>query len=252
MIEPLYEAMVLPESCRLGMRVFKKQFHEYGNLSASDKKAFADDVDTIVWQYALKPSTISIMPYEDDQREYLEIAILQVNLKRTNRVNRLSEVIQRAIPYPVILIFVAEAAFSISLAYKRFSQTENDAIVAEAFQTTGWLDMSHQNDYESAFLCSLDITTWPHTHFYAFYRAAMDRVVALACAEHSGCYELPVANGSSTRVRSEQLKKIENLLQEKAELKRRLKREKNLGTQVQLNTQVKKITDCINAIKCGL
>ena len=56
MIDTLYEIMRLPESCRLGKRVFKKQFHEHGKLSASDKKALSDDVDTIVWQYALKPS----------------------------------------------------------------------------------------------------------------------------------------------------------------------------------------------------
>lgn len=252
MIETLYEKMMLPESCRLSKRVFKKQFHEYGNLSAPDKKALSDDVDTIVWQYALKPSTISIMPFEDSQREYLEVALIQVDLKRTNRVNRLSELIHRAIPYPIILVFVADTNFSISLANKRFSQAEKEAIVAEDFQTTGWLKLPHSNEYEAAFFDSLDITTWPHTHFYAFYKAAIDRVVGLACAEHSGFFELPVPNGPSTRTRSEQLIKLEKLLQEKSELKRKLKKEKNLGTQVSLNTQVKKINDRIKAIKCEI
>lgn len=96
---------------------------------------------------------------------------------------------------------------------------------------------------------SLDITTWPHTHFYAFYSAAIERVVALACAGHSGRYDLVVPNGPSARVRSERLERLENLLQKKSEIERSLKKEKNLGTQVQLNTQVKNLRNQIKEIK---
>lgn len=51
MIEALYEKMMIPESCRLGKRVYKRLFHENAKLSATDKKALSDDVDTILWQY---------------------------------------------------------------------------------------------------------------------------------------------------------------------------------------------------------
>ena len=94
MIEALYAKMMIPESCRLGKRVFKKLFHDNAKLSSADKKALADDVDTILWQYTFKPTTIPIQPYEDDQREYLEIALLQVNLKQTGRVKRLAEIVR--------------------------------------------------------------------------------------------------------------------------------------------------------------
>ena len=107
MIETLYEKMMIPESCRLGKRVYKKLFHENAKLSATDKKALSDDVDTIFWQYTFKPTTIPIQPYEDDQREYHEVALLQVNLKQTDRVNRLAEIIHRAIPYPLLVVFVS-------------------------------------------------------------------------------------------------------------------------------------------------
>ena len=197
MIEALYEKMMIPESCRLGKRVYKRLFHENAKLSATDKKALRDDVDTILWQYTFKPTTIQIQPYEDDQREYHEVALLEVNLKQTGRVNRLAEIVHRAIPYPIILVFSTTeytedtekdcgSRIKISLAYKRFSQAEKEAIVAEGFQATGWVDLSNPTENQAAFLESLNITTWPHTHFFAFYRAAMDRIIALACAEHSG------------------------------------------------------------------
>ncbi|NQT70314.1 MAG: DUF4391 domain-containing protein [Desulfobacteraceae bacterium] len=252
MIEALYEKMMIPESCRLGKRVYKKLFHENAKLSANDKKALSDDVDTILWQYTFKPTTIPIQPYEDDQREYHEVALLQVNLKQTGRVNRLAEVVHRPIPYPLFVVFVIDTTCSISLAYKRFSQAAKEAIVAEGFQATAWLDLLNPTENQAAFLESLDISKWPHSHFFAFYRAAMDRVIALACAEHSGHYSLVIPNGLSVDDRVNKLKQVEKLQQEKSEIQGKLKKEKNLGTRVQLNTRIKQITDRIEAIKSEL
>ncbi len=252
MIETLYKWMTIPESCRLSKRVYKKLFHENAKLSATDKKALRDDVDTILWQYTFKPTTIPIQPYEDDQREYHEVALLQVILRQTGRVNRLAEIVHRAIPYPLFVVFVSDTTCSITLAYKRFSQVEKKAIVAEGFQATGWLDLVNPTENQAAFLESLDISTWPHTHFFAFYRAAMDRVIALACAEHSGHYLLEIPNGLSVDDRVNKLKQVEKLQQEKSEIQGKLKKEKNLGTQVQLNTRIKKINDRIKAIKSEL
>ncbi len=249
MIQVLYDSMAIPESCRLGKRVYKKLFHENAKLTATDKKALRDDVDTILWQYTFKPTTIPIQPYEDDQQEYHEVALLQVNLKQTGRVNRLAAIVHRAIPYPLFVVFSSDMTCSISLAYKRFSHAEKEAVVAEGFQVTGWLDLSNLTENQAAFLESLDISTWPHTHFFAFYRAAMDRVIALACAEHSGHYLLEIPNGLSVEDRANKLKQIEKLQQETSEIQGKLKKEKNLGTQVQLNTRIKNITDCIKEIK---
>ena len=249
MIETLYEKMMIPESCWLGERVYKRLFHENAKLNATDKKALRDDVDTILWQYTFKPTTIPIQPYEDDQREYHEVALLQVNLKQTGRVNRLAEIVHRAIPYPLFVVFVSGMTCSISLAYKRFSQAEKEAIVAEGFQATGWLDLSNPTENQAAFLESLNITTWPHTHFFAFYRAAMDRVIALTCAEHTGHYSLEIPNGLSVDDRVPKLKQIEKLQKEISEIQGKLKKEKNLGTQVQLNIQNNKITEKIRLLK---
>ena len=80
----------------------------------------------------------------------------------------------------------------------------------------------------------------------------MDRVIALACADHSGYYSLHIPGGLMVDDRVLRLKQIEKLQQENSELQGKLKKEKNLGTQVQLNTQIKKIKDRIKAIKSEL
>ena len=188
MIEVLYERMMIRASCQLGKRVYKKLFHENASMSVTDKKVLRDDVDPILWQYTIKPTKIPIQPYKDSQRESHEVALLQLNLKKAGRVKRLAEIVHRAIPYPLFVVFVSEMACSITLAYKRFSQAEKEAIVAEGFQATGWLDLLNPTENQAAFLESLNISTWPPMHFFAFFRVGLERVITLASAEYSGRY----------------------------------------------------------------
>ena len=193
MIEGLYKRLAIPDACHLGKRVFKNLFHEHAVLGLTDKKAFAEDIDTITWQYTLKPSTIPIQPYTDGQREYLEVAILQVDLKTLRRTGRIVEIIHRAIPYPLVVVLVSEAGFAISVAHKRFSQAEKGAIVAEEFFTTDWIDLAVPTPVQAGFLDSIAVPGLPHTHFFAFYSALVDRVIALECARLTGEFRVESA-----------------------------------------------------------
>ena len=244
----------------MGKKVYKKLFLENANLTAGDKNALQNDVDSILWQYTFKPTTIPIQPYEDEHREYHEVALLEINLKKDRRVARLCEMIHRAIPYPLILVFgfsnqeskIRNQKCLISLANKRFSHAEREAIVAEDFAATPWLDLADRMANQKDFLKSLDVATWPHRHFYAFYRAAMERVIALACSFHTGVFSLKSGKGSSGENRFELLQEIDKLEQEKSEIQTKLRGEKNLGNQVQLNTERKHIRDRIEVLKSRL
>ncbi len=74
----------------------------------------------------------------------------------------------------------------------------------------------------------------------------------MACAEYSGHYALEIPNGLSVDDQVRKLKQVEKLQQEKSEIQGKLKKEKNMGTQVQLNTRIKQITDRIEEIKAAL
>ena len=80
-IETIWNAIAFPETAFLGKRVPKKQFLESGELVASDKRLFRENVKTVYWDYTLKPSTCPVLPYRDNEREYLEVAVLQVEMK---------------------------------------------------------------------------------------------------------------------------------------------------------------------------
>ena len=240
MINVLYDEMGIPDDCRLGKRVFKKLFHENAKLGAADKKAFREDVDTITWQHTLKPSTIPIRAYEDDQREYHEVAILQVDMKTVKRIRRIAEVMHRAIPYPLVIVFAFETVCALSVAHKRFSQAEKGAIVAEDLIITDWIDLAAPTEVQKDFIASLAVPALPHTHFFAFYSALVDRLLALDCARLTGEYRLE-AVGAKPAVRRRLLAECHDLEGRIAEHRTAIRREEQFNRQVELNTKMKEL-----------
>lgn len=251
MINALYASMAIPDACQLGKRVFKKLFHENAKLGATDKKAFREDIDTITWQYTLKPSTIPIQPYEDDQREYHEVAVLHVDLKTRKRTARIAEIMHRAIPYPLLIVLAHEKVCAVSTAHKRFSQAEKGAVVAEDFIITDWIDLSSPTPAQKDFMSSLAIAALPHTHFFAFYAAIVDRLVALDCARLTGEYRLESAAGKR-RARRNRLAACHDLEGRIEEFRAAIKNETQFNRQVELNTKMKELEKQLKKKAAGL
>jgi hypothetical protein len=256
MTDALYVSMAIPDACHLGKRVFKKLFYENAKLGATDKKAFREDVDTITWEYTLKPSTIPIQPYEDHQREYHEVAVLHANLKTKKRTARIAEIMHRAIPYPLLIVFNDQSSKNndqcrLSTAHKRFSQAEKGAIVAEDFIITDWIDLSNPTPVQKDFMANLSIADLPHTHFFMFYAAIVDRLIALDCARLTGEYRLESAAGES-QARRDRLAVCHDLEGRIEEFRIAIQKETQFNRQVELNTKMKDLEKQLKKKAAGL
>lgn len=260
--DSLLEYMDVPNSCNLGKPIYKKMFQESGVLDASDKAALKDDIEKIRWLYTLKPSTINIAPYQDKEREYPEVAILHVEVTNPNRIKRIAHFINRSIPYPLVILFSYEQdgveSVAISVADKRTNQADKEKWVIEENLVTDWVvfiegdETANQSSIQQAFLESLKLTELPFSNFWQFYQAIIDRVVALNCAELTGQFQVGSKTLASSANRLETLQSIEKLKSEKSEIANKLKKEKQMGKQVELNTQVKKINDKIAQLTSNL
>jgi hypothetical protein len=251
-LDEFYQNMMVPESCALHKRIFKKHFYENGKLNAADKKAFSEDITNIEWRYTLKPSTINIPRFEDDQHEYLEIAILQIELNSRKRAGRIAQVVQKTIPYPLIIIFECDGHMVLNVAEKRINRADSNKIVTETFYDTNWIDLEAPKPWQQEFLKDFCIKNFSYRDLYAFYQDALKRIIALNCAGLNERYALESGNGLLTEGRAKSLKEVEKLQQEQGEIRNKLQKEKNMGTKVQLNTQMKKINDRIETIKAEL
>lgn len=241
MIEGFYQKLAIPESCHLGKRVFKKLFYENAALNAADKKAFTEDIEDIHWLYTLKPETINIGRFQDDEHDFSEVAILQVNLKDKKPYKRIAQVIQRAIPYPLMIVFVEGSNMALSLADKRINRADREKITVAAFYETDWLDLAHLTEAEQAFLDSCAITRFSYHNFYEFYGDLTARIIALNCAQLNGTFTLDTALSRQERI--DLLTHIRQTQQQLAELRAALKNESQFNRKVQLNVQIKKLAE---------
>lgn len=236
----LQSKLSFPESSFLEKKIYKKLILEHGECSARDKNSIRDDIDSITWLYTLKPSTVQIRAYQDETREYLEIAVIEVVLKRSTSPKRLAEIIHRAIPYPLMLIFKVDSSFSLSIAPKRFSQAEKGAIVAEEFFATGWIDTSNISMIEETFLDALKLKKLPSSSLLDVYNAWIQRFIAFDCARLTGVFQLEsgIEQIEKKRVNLKQCHAVEIKI---TELRTRLQKESQFAVKVDLNTKIKQL-----------
>jgi hypothetical protein len=259
--EAFLQSLEIPKACELNKPVFKKMFLDAsdGNksvLDAADKTSLKEDVEKIRWLYTLKPNTINIAPYKDDELEYPEVAVLHIELSNPNRVKRIAHFIHRAIPYPLILLFTCnieeQESLMVALAFKRINQADKEKWVIDDSIRTGWISFSDTSEAELNFLSSLRVNDLPFSNFYVFYQAIAKRVVAVICAEHSNVFSLDDTPKKGSENRLDKLRELEKLTAKKSELANKLKKENQMGKQVDLNTQIKNINDKIAKIKSSL
>ncbi|WDP92368.1 MAG: DUF4391 domain-containing protein [Desulfobacter sp.] len=246
-IETIWNAISFPEAALLGKRVPKKQFLESGELVASDKKLFRENVKNVYWEYTLKPSTCPVLPYRDNEREYLEVAVLQVEMNSQKGHKRIAEIIHRVIPYPLMLGFYTESGdIALSIAPKRFSQAEHGAFVAERFYTTGWINSETLNDQESAFVASLAWGSMPLQTYGSLYSAWTDRFTGYECSVLSGTFTIGKAVD-----RLERLTRCREIESRISDLRGQLKKAA-FNRQVELNTQIKKFEQELKQLAASL
>ena len=113
--------------------------------------------------------------------------------------------------------------------------------------------LSEVSSAEYAFLESLKISKLPFTNFFACYQALIERVVAVKCAKHSGVFSIEKPDDSSQKtssiVRLARLRELEQLDAQRSEILNKLKKAKQIGRQVYLNTKIKYIDEKISELK---
>ena len=247
MTQTFYDHMAIPQKCMLNKPLFKKLFQEHADLDITDKKALKDDIDKIRWVYTLKPSTLNIEPYSDDVREYDEIAIIQIDLTSPNRAERIAAFVNKAIPYPVVLVFSFSDTIAISISDKRINQADKSKWVIEDTWMTAWFAPEAPNEAQQKFMQDMAMKNLSSLNFYAFYTDIKNRIIALNSASRSGSYT--VTSGDDTLNRAEALKNLDRLEQDKIELQNKLAKEKQMGRQVEMTNRIKKYADQINGLK---
>ena len=77
------------------------------------------------------------------------------------RSARIAAAIQKAIPYPLLIIFNSGDRLALNAAEKRINRADSNKIVVETIHDTGWISMSTPESWQSDFLTDF----WHHQFF---------------------------------------------------------------------------------------
>lgn len=243
----ILNALGLPPASLVDRRVPKRLLMENGAPTAADRRAIDGGIEHLLWVAALKPATVAVPLYRDEQREYLEIAVLRAVLRPDARERRLLELVHRAIPYPLVLVSEGMEP-SVSLAHKRWSQNESGSVVLDGDLKIAECEDSLPPSVKAAFLASLHLGGLPRQSLFAAYDALIDAVVALEAARLTGTFSLPTSKDHAI-MRQAALAQHRRLADQAQRLRAAADREKQTARLVRLNLELKRLDSAISELR---
>lgn len=229
----IYNKLNIPDECRINRTVFKKMFYDNAALSKGDKNLFVDSIDKITWIYCLNQDNMNVPAYATEEREYLEIEVMEVELSDNKGIKRIAEIIMRAIPYPMMLIFCFEGKYQLWTAHQRFNLADNNKITLEEPICTEW------QDADSNLWDRLNISNFRYTNFFDMYSDIVD-TIAVFNAEKLTNKEI-----SSDEAR-ELLRSNAEIDSQIAALRAELKKATEFNKKMEINMKIKKLEKCKN------
>tara|TARA_R110002051_G_scaffold218481_1_gene282333 strand:- start:4874 stop:5533 length:660 start_codon:yes stop_codon:yes gene_type:complete len=204
----------LPSSTLVNKVIPKNAFDNYTNTR--QKKLFTDRVHRITWTNKISSETTNL-PFKEVQ----EIQLFKLELKLKEDINTILEIIDKAIPYPIIFSIYYEDEMYLSTSTKHPHPTnENNAVIDWRFKTD-WFKQG-TNDY------SINLKT------------DLDWVIKDFSLQISGKSAL-LKESMATIVQNEQ--QITVLKKEIEKLKSKISRTRQFNEKVELNLQLKEKED---------
>jgi len=247
-LDVLLDHLALPLDSRVDQRIPKKLLLDQGMPTAADKRAVQEGIEELLWVAALKPGTIGVKAFKDEAREYLEIAVLALHLRpmavgrggKTGSVpvDRLVELLHRAVPYPVLLLLRQADRWALSVAPKRLSLGEGGKVVVEDIQTTAFFDLPQASATDAAFLGSLALSGLPQGDLQDLYEGWANRVTALQAVPLVGTYRVPADTAHSRQLR-DSLEAYTLIERDLISLRARATKESQINKRVDLNLSIR-------------
>lgn len=239
------DALALPDNAKVEQRIPKKLLVEQGAPTAADKRQIQDGIEELQWVAALKPTNIAVPAFRDAEREYLEVAVLTAVFRQNAKVARLTELIHRAVPYPVLLVSSYRDGdtdgIAVSAAHKRFAQNEAGKFVVDEILTTAHMRLDTVPPMATqAFMGSLAVSKLPTRDLFQLYQGWMNGIVGFAAVSITGRFALPESPEQTHRMR-ESVAQHSQIFNELSALRTQAVKEKQMNRLVELNTKIKRL-----------
>ncbi len=126
----------LPTSTEFKRRIPKQTFYAKLTLAPEVKRAFAEQINTIIWSNKISPETINLAPSETVQ----EIQVFTIRLNQATLDARILQIIDKQIPYHIVFVLEYSNRQQAWVCYKEASLAGSSAFQVGAYYHTDWMN----------------------------------------------------------------------------------------------------------------
>ncbi|MBF0902121.1 MAG: DUF4391 domain-containing protein [Campylobacter concisus] len=210
-------AIELPKSTEFNKKIPKQKFYENLEISPALKKIFIEQVDKILWSNKIASSTTNLA----DGNLVKEIEVLEVFLKSPNLDDELLRHIDRAVPYHLVFILEYQGRYKACISYKEATISGNMAFKVNSYYYTDWLDK--QNLHLKLEGLNLDAA------YENFVRQIAGETLQKVASDES--LKDSIARSEQKELLQKQILALES----------KIRKEKQLNKQIQINNELKKL-----------
>lgn len=202
----------LPTSTEFKRRIPKQTFYAKLTLAPEVKRAFAEQINTIIWSNKISPETINLAPSETVQ----EIQMFTIRLNQASLDARILPLIDKQIPYHIVFVLEYSNRQQAWVCYKEASLAGSNAFQVGAYYHTDWVNAGEL----------------PLRLEGLSMEAAYEGFVRQIAGER-------LAGGGRLKEDVERAKKRQKLEKQIAALEKKIANEKQFNRQVEMNNELK-------------
>lgn len=206
----------LPQSTEFNKRIPKQKFYEHITVSPALKKSFVDQIRMIYWRNKVAATTVNLAPGTIVD----EVEVFEIKLNSASLDEAVLRQIDREISYHIIFLLEYEGKLQAWTAYKEKTPTANAAFKVGKYYHTEWMT-------EAELPIRID-----GLNLDAVYENFVRQIAGDA---------LKADSGESLKVSVERDEKKKQLEKQIAVLENKMRREKQLNRQMEMNAELKKL-----------
>ena len=206
----------LPKTTEFNKRIPKQKFYDNLTVTPALKKVFIDQIKTIYWRNKIAASTTNLAP----GTAVTEVEVFEIKLNSQILDDSFLRQIDKEIPYHILFILEYEGKYKAVIGYKEES-AGSTAFKVNRYYSTEWMD-------EDALPLKLEGLSVDSVYENFIRQIAGDALTA-------------TTSGETLKEAIECDRKRQALQTQIAKLQKKIKGEKQLNKQVEMNMQLKRL-----------
>jgi hypothetical protein len=214
----------LPKATEFNRRIPKAKFYENINITTSLKRLFVDQIKNIYWRNKIASTTTNLI----DGKYVTEIEVFEINLDSSQVDIGLLKFIDSVIPYHILYILEYIGKYQVWIGYKEATDIEKKISKVDRYYHTNWLE-------ETELIVKLEGLNLDDVYENLVRQIAGDKLQS---------------DGSSESLKQsvQRDKEIETLQKQISILQNKIRKEKQLNKQIEMNTELKKLRSVLEKL----